>query len=92
MTNKRKNDGPTRLGRPPGPTKDRGSRPWDDFNLMALLTVAANPNMERYRIATYLGMSGSKLATITCSLRGAATLDQLKQLPSEKLAPYVIDI
>jgi hypothetical protein len=90
MTLNLKSDGTTRLGRPPGPTSDRGNRPWDDHNEIALLTVAANPDLERYRIAQHLGMSGSKLSTITCSPRGRATLDQLKQLPPEKLQPYLI--
>jgi hypothetical protein len=90
MTINRNRNGTPRLGRPPGPTSDRGRRPWDDFNLHALLTVAANFDLPRFRVAEHLGMSGAKLSTITCSPRGRATLEQLKLLPLEKLQPYVI--
>lgn len=83
-----KSDGSPRLGRPPGPSKNRGKRPWDDFDLLALYTVAANPDLERYRIAALLGMSPSKLSNITSSPEGAAALTKLQQLPNEELLPY----
>jgi hypothetical protein len=52
--------------------------------------VAANPDTERYLIAMHLGMSGAKLSNITCSARGQATLEELKRLPPDELASYVI--
>lgn len=86
----RKSDGTPRLGRPPGPSHGRGKRPWDAVDWRALLTVAANPDMERYRIAEYLGMSSPKLSNITCSPEGCAALEWLQKRPQEELAQYKI--
>ncbi|MBM3138226.1 MAG: hypothetical protein FJZ98_08580 [Chloroflexi bacterium] len=86
----KKSDGTPRLGRPPGPSRNRGHRPWDDFDMQALYTVAANPDMERYRIAEHLGMSASKLSNITNSPKGARVLAELVQLTSEQLSRFKI--
>lgn len=83
-----RSDGRPKLGRPPGPMSHRGARPWDRFNLEALCIVAANPDLERYRIAEYLGISASTLSTITCSPRGRAQLERIRELPAEDLAPF----
>jgi hypothetical protein len=86
----RKSDGTPRLGRPPGPSRNRSNRPWDSYSDIALLTVAANIDMERYRIAEHLGMSAAHLSNITCSPRGSRTLNHLLQLSPEKLSPFRI--
>jgi len=86
----RKADGSPRLGRPSGPSRNRGNRPWDSYNARALYTVAANPDLERYRIAEYLGLSPAQLSNITCTRYGVVALERFKQLPREKLAPFKI--
>ena len=65
----------------------RGRRPWDPTSpdMRALLYVAANPDMERYKIAEALGMSLSKLSTITCSPEGVAMLEYLARNPRPEL-------
>lgn len=79
-----KTDGTSRLGRPTGPSPGRGSRPWDEFDEGIIWLVAANPDVERYKIAEYIGISPAKLSTITCSPRGAALLaDLLRDPPAE---------
>lgn len=76
-----KSDGTPKLGRPPGATSNRGNRPWDGFDEIAIYFVAANPDLERWKIAEHLGMSLSKLSTISCSPRGEALLESLKIRP-----------
>lgn len=83
--------GAPRLGRPPGPTQNRGHRPWDHFDLNALCYIAANPDLPRYRIAEFLGISLSKLSNISCSPRGVAYLEHLKQLDPAKLAAFNLE-
>jgi len=85
-----------RLGRPVGPSPNRSKRPWDPPYMqtkvkLALLTVAANPDLPRWLIADHLDISGSKLSTITCSKLGVAALAQLKSASQESLTPFVIN-
>lgn len=80
-----KSNGRPRLGRPTGPTKNRGSRPWDKYDAHAILTVFANQDLPRWVIAEGLGMSLSKLSTITCSPQGVAMLERLEKEEADKL-------
>src|SRR5512137_1793474 len=73
-------NGAPRLGRPPGPSKDRSHRPWDQFNEEVLRFVHSHPDTPRYLIAAVFDISPSKLSTITCSPRGVAFLARLKSL------------
>ena len=77
MTINVKSDGSARLGRPPGPTPNRGPRPWDETNEEVLKYVAANPDLERWKIASYLAMTQARLSTITCSPNSVERLKQL---------------
>jgi hypothetical protein len=85
-----KSNGAPRLGRPPGPTANRGYRPWDHFDLNALYYIAANPDLPRYQIAEALGISLSRLSTISCSPTGVTYLERLKQLDPAKLARFIL--
>lgn len=84
-----KSDGTPRLGRPTGPTKGRGQRPWDEVDLLVLKVVAANPDLERWRIANALEISPARLSNITCSPEGAKILAALagnaEDLPNYRL-------
>lgn len=86
-----KSNGRPRLGRPTGPTKDRGSRPWDQFDAHAILTVFANKDLPRWIIADRLGMTLSKLSTITCSPEGVAMLEKLEKEEADKLLDFEIE-
>lgn len=84
-----------KLGRPTGPSEERVKRPWDPIYLKprvlkALLYVLANPGKERCVIAQCLGMSGSKLSTITCSELGQEYLQSHQNTPESQLKPYKI--
>lgn len=85
-----KTDGSPRLGRPPGATKNRGDRPWDAFDETAIFCVAANPDLARWKIANHLGMSLSKLSTITCSREGEALIKALNDTRPAFLKWYVL--
>lgn len=82
-----KSDGTPRLGRPTGPTKDRGRRPWDEVDLLVLKVVAANPDLERWKIANTLGLSPARLSNITCSPEGARILAAFAE-STEDLSNY----
>ena len=82
-----KSDGTPRLGRPTGPTKDRGRRPWDEVDLRVLKVVAANPDLERWKVADALGISPARLSNITCSPEGAKILKALEE-STEELSKY----
>lgn len=61
-----------RPGRPPGPSKDRGKRPWDPVRLTVeeqkiLDYVAAHPDEPRWQIAEHFGISPAHLSVLTCS-------------------------
>lgn len=85
-----------RKGRPPGPSRGRGDRPWDPLYLCprdkrALLHIAANPSMPRFKIAVHIGISPSKLSNISCSPLGVRFLDRLKQIPPHRLSGYRLE-
>ncbi|HMZ54436.1 MAG TPA: hypothetical protein PLE72_02755 [Azospira sp.] len=82
-----KSDGSPRLGRPPGPTPNRGRRPWDEVDTYVIAVVAANPDLERWKIAEALGISGARLSNITCSPEGARRLAEL-MASQELLSAY----
>ena len=86
-----KSDGTPRLGRPTGASRNRGDRPWDDYDMAAIMTVAANPDLPRWKIAEHLGMSLSKLSTITCSPKGEFVLKHLLQNPPKDLDIFIIE-
>lgn len=88
MALNRKSDGSPRRGRPPGPMHSRGARPWDLFRPDVLRYVAANPDLERYKIAAALGLSLSELSRITCSPRGVEYLARLRADPPAALLRY----
>jgi hypothetical protein len=73
-----KRDGTPKLGRPTGATDNRGKRPWDHYDEHAISAVAENPDLPRWKIAEQLGISLSKLSTITCSPKGEAMLKQYR--------------
>lgn len=77
-------DGRARLGRPPGPSRARGERPWDMFSERILRFVHANPDMARYAIAEQFGLSPSQLSNITCSPRGESFLRRLRELDESR--------
>ena len=95
MITKHLYDTKSRIGRPTGPSESRTKRPWDPTYLrqkdeIALLYVAANSGLERYKIAMYLGISGSRLSIISCSDLGENFLNQASMLPVDVLAPLKI--
>ena len=64
-----------RPGRPTGGAEGRRKKPWDPARLRArdkeaLMYVAANSDLERYRIAEFLDISLSRLSVLTCSAVG----------------------
>ena len=76
-----------KLGRPTGPSKDRGERPWDPLclsynEMLSLKYIAANPELPRWKIAAHIGISGSKLSIISCSELGVNYLDNIKNTSS----------
>ncbi len=84
-------------GRPTGPSPARGKRPWDPHVLrprdrIALLYVAANPHVERWRIAEHLGISQSHLSILTCCELGRQRLQAYAAAPPERLRPYKLDL
>jgi len=83
-----KSNGKPRLGRPTGPTQNRGRRPWDHYDSHAIMTVFTNPDLPRWVIAEHLGMSLSKLSTITCSPEGVAMLARLKNEAARKKTEF----
>lgn len=83
MTINLKSDGTSRLGRPPGPSADRGPRPWDESNFEVLKFVAANLDLPRWKIAAALGMSSSRLSNITCSPMGTSILERLNGMKGQ---------
>lgn len=85
-------DGKPRRGRPPGPSKGRGHKPWDRKNLIALLTVAANQDIYLYEIAKYLGMNSHAISLICCPPRASKFLEMVwaKSVLPKCLQKYVI--
>ena len=82
-----------RPGRPTGPTEGRRKKPWDPTDLRArnkevLKYVAANSDLERYRIAEFLDISPSRLSVLTCSAVGQQYMAELERAPRSLLAPY----
>ena len=72
-----------RPGRPTGAAEGRRKKPWDPARLRArdkeaLMYVAANANLKRYRIAEYLDISLSRLSVLTCSPLGQRYLAELE--------------
>lgn len=86
-----KADGTPRLGRPTGPSENRGKRPWDKYNEVAIRTVFENPDIPRWIIAENLGMSLSALSTITCSPEGVAMLEKLEKQATDNLFNFEIE-
>jgi len=73
-----------RPGRPPGPTPERGPRPWDPIRLtardrFALRYVAVNPHLPRWRIAKALRICISHLSILTCCPLGQRHLETLRR-------------
>ncbi len=86
-----KSNGKPRLGRPTGPSKNRGNRPWDHYNEAAIHAVFSNPDLPRWILAERLSMSLSKLSTITCSPKGVAMLERLEKEAADNLFNFKID-
>jgi hypothetical protein len=73
-----------RLGRPPGPSANRGPRPWDPIRMTfreyaILCFVADNPYMPQWLIAKRFGISPARLSTLTCCPLGQRYLGVLRK-------------
>ena len=85
-----------KLGRPIGPSPDRGSRPWDPETLRSkekiiLKYVVCNAHLPRYRVAKHLGISQSYLSVLTCSELGIHYQDHLMStLSIDQIRPFII--
>ncbi len=82
-----------RPGRPTGPAEGRRKKPWDPARLRprdkeALMYVAANSDLERYKVAEFLDISLARLSVLTCSPLGQRYLAELESGPPSLLAPY----
>ena len=85
-----------RVGRPPGPSANRGARPWDPrritFREYAILSfVADNPNMPQWLIAQRFGISPARLSALTCCALGQRYLDVLRSFSRSKTKSEIID-
>lgn len=84
-----------KLGRPTGPSENRGDRPWDPQGLrykekVALNYVAANPSLYRWVIAKHLKISLSRLSILSCCEQGIDYLECIKRRPLGYLIPFRI--
>ena len=55
---------------------------------LALLLVAANPDLPRWVLAEIADMSPSRLSIISCCALGQQYLSELGQMTPDRLAPY----